>query len=259
MYKKILFSSIIFLLFILSATALTFGFLLHKKIKMPWMFSVLILGKILAPFSLFSEIVNSEEFSFLSTLGLMGFLFLTGLNIDLKKIKAVKGYIVLSTFSLILAEGVSIAMILYYLFPADVSNSLIIAFVIGLGYGRIGEAVLLAILMEFKEEHTDFGQITLGISVFDDIFEILLIGLLPFLLTLKSQGGVSAAPVNPLFLILNLIGMIILTIINVKFGKKIQSFIAKKKKLTTIPFIIPFVILSTLFLLFRYQVLPPKI
>ncbi|MGQ4873085.1 MAG: cation:proton antiporter [Promethearchaeia archaeon] len=199
-------------------------------------------------FLVFSDIVNSYEFKFLSQWGMMGFLFLIGLNLDLKKIKKVGGYIVFATLSLALTEGLTVAFILYYFFPNDVSNSFIIALIVGLGFGTIGEVVLLAILMEFNVEKTEFGQITLGMGVFDDIVEILLISMVTVLLpAINPTDGKSGCPVvNPLFLILNLVAMIIITIINIKLGKRIQSIIQKNKNIP--PFIVPFLILSTLYL-----------
>lgn len=239
------FSSIIFFLFILSITALLLGYVSHKTIKMPWMFSLLILGIFLAPFSLFSDIVHSEEFVFLSQFGMMGFLFLIGLNLNLKKIKTLGGYIILSTLTLALIEGLTVASILYFFFPADVSNSFLIAFIVGLGFGTIGEVVLLAILMEFKVEQTEFGQITLGMGVFDDIIEIMVISMVSLLPALNAPDGTNI-PVSPFFLILNLLIMIVITFVNIKLGKKIQLFIVKKKKMP--PFVITFLILATLFL-----------
>ena len=251
-----MFSDMIFLLCILSLTSFLFGYVLDKKIKMPWMFSVLLLGIFIAPFSLFSETVNSKEFEFLSQLGMMGFLFLIGLNLNLSKIKELGGYIILASLTLNLIEGLTIASILYYFFPSDVSNSFTIAIIVGLGFGTIGEVVLLAILMEFHIEDTDFGQITLGMGVFDDIIEITLIALVAFLPELQSSGK-SENLVNPVFLILNLVGLIIVLFINVKLGKKIKTFIVNKKKLP--PFVIPFIILTILYLYITFASLASEV
>ncbi|MGQ4875633.1 MAG: cation:proton antiporter [Promethearchaeia archaeon] len=244
-----MFSEIIIVLLILSACALTLGVFLNKTIKMPWMFSLVILGMVLSPFSIpfFSTTVNSAEFRFFSKLGMMGFLFLIGLNLELEKIKEFSGYISFSTIILALTEGTAIAMIIYFFFPADVGYSLPVAILVGYGFGTIGEVVLLAILMEFRVEGTKFGQITLGMGVVDDIIEIFLIALLAVIPGVSSQSGGSIL-VSPLFIILNLIGLVILLIINIKVGKKIQSILKKQNdSLQKKPFIVPFLFLFVFF------------
>ncbi len=237
---------LLLVLFILGIVVLTLGVLLEKTIKMPWMFSLVIFGMIISPFNFFPETVNSPEFKFISQLGMLGFLFLIGLNLNLEKIKKLGGYILFTTISLALTEVTIIAMIIYFFFPADVSYSLPIAILVGYGFGTIGEVVLLAILMEFKIEHTKFGQITLGTGVFDDIIEIFLLASLAVLPELSANSEVSNIS-NFLFVLINLGSLILLLFINIKIGKRLKSYL--KEKSNKLPsYIMPFMILSVLFL-----------
>ena len=60
--------------------------MLIEKIHIPWIFSALIIGFILAIYNPFSSITSSSIFDFFSQLGMYFLLFIIGFEIDLKEI-----------------------------------------------------------------------------------------------------------------------------------------------------------------------------
>ncbi len=66
---------------------LVFGSILHKYLRMPWMFTVVILGIILSTFGLFRDSMQGNTFLFLSKTGMLFFLFTIGIDLDLEKIR----------------------------------------------------------------------------------------------------------------------------------------------------------------------------
>ncbi len=58
----------------------------------------------------------------------------------------------------------------------------LISILVGLSFATVGEAILIPILDEFKLIKTKLGQIILGIGIFDDIIEVLLIVIIALLI-----------------------------------------------------------------------------
>ena len=98
------------------------------------------------------------------------FLFTIGVDLDLEKIRQMGKFIILGDILLTLAEGLLLGLLFYFVYPDFVNHSFLVAMIAGVAFGTVGEVILLAILKEFKLEHTKFGQLALGIGVFDDIF-----------------------------------------------------------------------------------------
>ena len=137
----------------------------------------------------------------------------------------------------------------YFAFPELVSHSFWVALLAGIAFGTVGEVVLLAILKEFGLEKTKFGQLALGIGVFDDIFEILVLAIIISMPEFLANGSKAAEVNNALDLIWSLLGLILITIVLMLIGKYVKPHFAKLKPDSfIIPFIIFFVIFSFLFL-----------
>jgi Kef-type K+ transport system membrane component KefB len=145
---------------------------INKYFRLPWMFTVVILGLIFSTTGLFREQLQSDNFLFLSKMGMLFFLFTIGVDLDWEKIRQMGKYIIIGDILLTLTEGVVLGSFFYFVFPQFVNHSFIIALLAGIAFGTVGEVILLAILKEFGLEKTKFGQLALGIGVFDDIFEI---------------------------------------------------------------------------------------
>lgn len=208
------------------------GSLLNKYLKLPWMFTVVIYGIVLSIFGLFSDVFSSESFKTLSMLGMLLFLFTIGLDLNLSEIKKLGKLIVFGNIALVLVEATLLALVFYFFFPDYVSHSFIVAFFAGLAFGTVGEVLLLAILKEFGVEKTRFGQLALGIGVFDDMFEIFAMGVIVALPAFILIGGDRASAVkNGLEIFGILVALILVTTLLVKVSKYLRPTIGKLSKL----------------------------
>ncbi|MBU0456775.1 MAG: cation:proton antiporter [Nanoarchaeota archaeon] len=141
---------------------------LLEKIKIPWIFSSLLIGLGLAAYNPFKEITSSESFIFLAQLGMYFLLFIIGFEMNLDEIRKKKKFIIKTTLAIISAEAFFGTFFVHYIFDVSWFISILVA----LSFATVGEAVLLPILDEFKLTKTRLGQTILGIGVLDDIVEV---------------------------------------------------------------------------------------
>jgi Kef-type K+ transport system membrane component KefB len=228
----------IFLLALVTCLVIvTVGYLIHKYLQMPWMFTVVVFGMILSSLGLFKQVMASPEFRFLSRTGMLFFLFTIGVDLDLKEVRRLGGYIAGGNILLTLTEGFLIALLLYFGFPQFVSHSFFVALLCGVAFGTVGEVVLLAILKEFGLEKTRFGQLALGIGVFDDVFEILALAGIVALPAFTSGGSQGVAWHQSLMIVLSLAGIVAVTLLLSWAGKFTRRYLSS---LSADLFIVPF-------------------
>jgi len=195
-----------------------FGALL-EKIRVPWIFSALILGLIFAFYNSSSNITSSESFKFLAWLGMYFLLFLIGFELDLKKIKKLGRFIVKSTFFIIFFEAIFGSLLVRFAFGYDWFISILVA----LSFATIGEAVLIPILDEFKLTKTKLGQTILGIGILDDAIEVFLVVIA--ILAVPILIGRTEKVINTweIFLILlSLFGLFLLAFGIIKLRKEVS-------------------------------------
>jgi len=154
-----------------------------EKLRIPWIFSALIIGSLLAVRNPFSEITSSPTFLFLAQLGMYFLLFIIGFEIDLKKLKTKSRFIFKSTLFIIFLEVIFGGLVVHFVF----GYSWIIAFLVALSFATVGEAILIPILEEFKMVNTDLGQTIIGIGTLDDLIEIFALILAVILITQGVQ------------------------------------------------------------------------
>ncbi len=217
---------VLLLIVISYGVSLGFGYLLQKYLKIPWMFASLFFGLVLSTLGLFKGTIESDVFKLLETFGMYFLLFIIGFNIDFRTMGRLKRYVVIGTIVIICFEGFLGSLLLYFVFPAEVSNSLLVALVTALSFATVGEAVLLPILAEFKVIQTTFGQLTLGIGTLDDIIEVLMLAVVAVLPGFLSTTQVQSIP-DPLFIFSGLGCLLLLTLIMIKFGGKIRGILEK--------------------------------
>jgi len=141
---------------------------LLERIRIPWIFSALLIGLGLAAYNPFKEITSSEQFIFLAQLGMYFLLFIIGFEINFNEIKRKRGFIIRTTIAIIFAEALLGTFFVHYVFDVSWFISILVA----LSFATVGEAVLLPILDEFKLTKTRLGQTILGIGVLDDVIEV---------------------------------------------------------------------------------------
>ena len=217
---------VLLLIVVTYGVSLSFGYLLQKYIKMPWMFASLFFGLILSTLGLFTSTIESDIFKMLGTFGMYCLLFIIGFSLDLKKMARLRNYVVLGTIVILAFEGFFGSLLLYFVFPAEVSHSYLVALVTALSFATVGEAVLLPILKEFGVIKTTFGQLTLGIGTLDDIIEVLMlavVAILPAFLPVTQTQALS----DPLLILLGLGCLLLITFAMMKLGGKIKRVLEK--------------------------------
>jgi Ca2+-transporting ATPase len=167
---------ILFLALVFLATFLL-GRLL-ERIRIPWIFSALLIGLAMAAYNPFHEITSSSSFEFLARLGMYFLLFIIGFEIDIKEIAKNNRFVFKATFVIILTEAFFGTLFVHYIFAVP----WMISILVGISFATVGEAVLLPILDEFRLTRTRLGQTILGVGVIDDIIEVVTIILLTFIL-----------------------------------------------------------------------------
>jgi Kef-type K+ transport system membrane component KefB len=226
------------------AFSLGLGYLLEKYLRMPWMFSALFLGIIFSSFGLFEATIQDEAFNVLSTMGMLFLLFMIGFNLEIGQMRRFGKDILKGAILIVSLEAGIVGALLFFLFPEQIGGSPLVAIVVALSFATVGEAVLLPILAKFSLLKTRFGQLTLGIGTLDDILEVLTLIMIPFLPiflpTLKIQGFP-----DPAFVVLDLIGIFILTLILVKIASKVKHVLSNNVNFSFIrPLLIMFIFFS---------------
>jgi Kef-type K+ transport system membrane component KefB len=235
---------IILLALVAYAVIVTVGYAVNKYTRLPWMFTVVILGMTLTALGLFQGTFAGENFAFLSKMGMLFFLLTIGMDLDLKEIRHLGRHIVFGDILLTLTEGTVLALFFFLLLPDFVNHSFAIALLMGLAFGTVGEVVLLAILKEFKLEGTRFGQLALGIGVFDDIFEILVLAAVVALPAILGGGSRGAAWRTSASIVLILIGLLAATLLAGRLGRVTR---VQLKRIPGDSFVIPFLIFAVVF------------
>ena len=139
-----------------------------ERIKIPWIFSALLIGLVLAFFNPFAEVTSSESFRTMAELGMFFLLFIIGFEIDFEEIRRRKGFIFKTTLAIIFTEALFGTFFVHYLFGVPWLISVLVA----LSFATVGEAVLVPILDEFNLTKTPLGQTIIGIGVLDDVIEV---------------------------------------------------------------------------------------
>ncbi|MFX1478715.1 MAG: cation:proton antiporter [Promethearchaeota archaeon] len=207
-FNIFLFLCIVFLLTFLIGKAI-------EKIHIPWIFSSLILGFLLAIYNPFTIITNSSTFTFLAQLGMYLLLFVIGFEIDLKEMKKQGKFIIKSTVITISLTTLFGAILVFFFF----GNNFFISIIVGLSFATVGEAILIPILDEFELTNEPLGQTIIGVGTLDDIVEIFVLLLVIILLGSTSQDLFETA-----LILIALSVLFILTIGFMKIGEKGRKF-----------------------------------
>jgi Kef-type K+ transport system membrane component KefB len=225
------------------AFSLGLGFLLEKYLRMPWMFSALFLGIIFSSFGLFQVTIQDETFNVLSTMGMLFLLFMIGFNLEIGQMKRFGKNILQGAILIIGLEASVVGALLFFLFPNQIGNSPLVAIVVALSFATVGEAVLLPILAKFSLLKTRFGQLTLGIGTLDDVLEVLTLIMIPFLPIFLPTLNIQGFP-DPAFVVLDLVGISILTLVLVKIASKIKHVLSNN---VNMGFVRPLIIMLIFF------------
>jgi len=180
---------------------------LLEKVRIPWIFSSLIIGLLLSGLGLYSEAVSDPAFIFLSEMGMYFLLFIIGFELSLKEVFTQSRFILKVTIAMLVTETLLGIAFIHYIFGVDWLVSALVA----LSFATVGEALLFPVLDEFQLVETDLGQTLLGIGVLDDLLEIVTV-VTASILVAKSAGFSSVSIWSNLFILLMMFGLVFLLV-----------------------------------------------
>ena len=168
---------------------------LFFRIKYPRVIGQIIAGMILG-LPLFSMLFTGSirtDVEFLSDLGVIFLLLLTGLELNMDKFrKAEKDAIIIAAFCIF------IPFILGFALMKVAGYSNVVAFILGASLSITAEGTTLKVLMDMRALNTKVGTIILGAGIFDDILEVLLLSIVLFMIS----GNISEIILFPFKIIL---------------------------------------------------------
>ena len=189
---------------------------LLEKIRIPWIFSALLIGLFLSAYNPFRQVTHSPSFEFLAELGMFFLLFIIGFELDVREIFKSNSFLFKTTTVIILSETILGTLLVHYVFQV----SWLISALVASSFATVGEAVLLPILEEFNLVKTNLGQTILGIGVLDDVVEILTIVIFSVLIG-RSVGYTHVNIGINLLILFSLFGLAFLVM---KLRKHITHF-----------------------------------
>jgi Kef-type K+ transport system membrane component KefB len=160
---------------ILAATVMAF---IGHMLKQPLLLAYIAAGIVIGPKIGMGFISNMSDIETISHFGLILLLFLIGLEIDIKKLKASGKSLILSglsQFPVTLILGIGFFLLLGYSTGSGRYDLLYLAACCGLS----STAIVVKLLYGKFELDTLAGRITLGILVFQDIWAIILLSIQP--------------------------------------------------------------------------------
>jgi len=174
--------------------------LLFRKFHQPQVIGEIVAGLLLGPSllghiapSLSAQLFSPSSLGYLNSLsqiGLLLFMFLVGLELDLKKLHTLgRAAVIISQVSIIVPfiSGVLIAFFLYPRLSDGSARFLIFALFIGVAMSVTAFPVLARILTERKLLSTEVGIVTIACAAVDDVTAwCILAGIIALL---RSEGG----------------------------------------------------------------------
>jgi len=164
---------------------------IFKRLKIPFVTSLIIIGAILGPHAL-NYIQTNEIINFFGFLGMTFLMLMAGLETDFAKLKELKyKIIILSTLNGLIPF--SIGLFLTYSFGYSILTSTII----GIIFISSSIAIVIPILKETNLLKKDIGQIILSSVMLNDIVSLILLTFL-----LQTVNPISKLPLSSFFILL---------------------------------------------------------
>jgi Ca2+-transporting ATPase len=118
-------------------------------------------------------------------------------------IKEKSGFILRSTFLIILLEAILGGLLIHFLF----GYGWFISGLVALSFATVGEAVLVPILDEFKVINTRLGQALIGIGTIDNVIEIGIFILVSILIGTSGSGDIAVMIGSLVVLVILAVGL----------------------------------------------------
>jgi Kef-type K+ transport system membrane component KefB len=159
-----------------------FGYL-AQKINLPIVVGQLIAGVLVGP-AILNFVNYSDNISFISELGVMILMFLTGMETDLKLLK--KNFIP----SLVIAFlGAILPFIAFYLIAIQLGQNQNQSLFWGIIFSATSVSITSEVLSEYDQLNTNHGAMILGAAVVDDVLAVIFLSVF---VSITKEGTTSA-------------------------------------------------------------------
>jgi CPA2 family monovalent cation:H+ antiporter-2 len=164
---------------ILIATVLN---ILLKRAGVPTIIGYILSGLVLGRLFVFDGIFT-QKLSHIAEFGIVFLMFTIGLEFSLQHLKAMKKEVFVYGFLQVFVTGNIFGAILHEIFASEIKSAIIIGFALSLS----STAIILKMLNTTGDLHRGYGQIALGILLFQDI------AVIPILLTISIFATKSSS------------------------------------------------------------------
>ncbi|MGQ9802071.1 MAG: cation:proton antiporter domain-containing protein [Candidatus Saccharicenans sp.] len=166
------------LITILAASILVI--VIFHRLKIPAVVGFLITGILLGPGGL-SLVRDLGVINAVAEIGVMMLLFIIGIEFSLERLQRIQRYFWLGGGLQVLITIIAVSLISRFL-GAKVEESLVYGFLVALS----STAVVLKLLSDKKQLDAPQGQISMGITIFQDMTLVPMLAIIPLLANLKS-------------------------------------------------------------------------
>lgn len=216
-------SNIFLQLALVLSLSCAFGFLMFR-LKLPLVAAYLLAGVLLALLSQF-DLHSLNIFSFLPELGVAFVLFLIGMELDLREIKALGKPIIMASLT-----QIAISTFAVYSIAGLLGFNSTASLFIGLGLSFSSTVVVIKMLLENRDLTSLYGKLSLGILLLEDLVAIVVLMAVSVGSSAFNLGFQQSMPV--LILITKAAGLFILTFILSRYVlERIFDSVAKSVEL----------------------------
>ncbi|EKD91181.1 MAG: sodium/hydrogen exchanger [uncultured bacterium] len=230
---------------VLSLSSL-FGYLVYRS-KLPLVVAYLLAGVSLSLITFF-DIKNLEVFHFLPEIGIAFVLFLIGMELDLREIKALGKPIIFASLGQIIISALA-----GYAIAGALGFNSIESFYLGIGLSFSSTLVVIKMLLERRDLASLYGKLSIGILLLEDLVAVALLMVISVSSSAFSFGFQQSLPLLTLFL--KAIGLFLATFVLSKFVlEKLFDAVAKNGELLFLSAIAWCFVFTTLAILTGFSV-----
>jgi len=153
-----------------------------KKLNIPTVIGYIVTGFTIAQIFHFGE-ASRETLSHLAEFGIVFLMFTIGLEFSIAQMKAMKKEVFLYGTLQVVLSGFLFTFLAFTFFDMSVKNAL----VIGMALSLSSTAIVLKVLNENGEIHSEYGRVVLGILLFQDL------AVIPMLLMISIFTSANAS------------------------------------------------------------------
>lgn len=200
-----------------------FGYLVHRS-KLPLVVAYLLAGVSLSLVTFF-DIKQLEVFHFLPEIGIAFVLFLIGMELDLREIRALGKPIILASIGQII-----ISTLAGYAIAGALGFNTTESFYLGIGLSFSSTLVVIKMLLERRDLASLYGKLSIGILLLEDLVAIILLMVISVSSSVFSFGFQQTLPL--LALVLKAGGLFLITFVLSKYAlEKLFDAVAKNSEL----------------------------